>query len=563
MHFGFGGVGPTAGATEKTSTAKASQTRFVLADATLAMRTLGHPTSLTTLSYSLPTNSGAAIVPLLRVEDNTLPEDGKNEPTLYGAAMRRYGRGWALFLPRTIEARADGATFQQNLSAFIADASAGKWLTLNVAAIQAAYQNASRQQNVDWQMLQEALFPADEPKKLPVVPDEAQLILSIDDAKAINSTWIQIEAAPNNADLQASGRALIYLLTARALWQQDNDDATPNADTKLAALWGTSSTARETLWQTQSDGPAADMTRWWNGVFALSAALPPIPTSYQVQLIEFSYARPALEATQWWQNINVTADKNLRKVVAQAGPAAQQMAQQHQDDPPLLSYWETDSGTRYFLQLTPIQAASQQFPPSPQKWGMPLRTITSNNSVVSTWLVPVGSGEEMPFGVVPQPIIWPEYNSVQPKLFWVFSQFWSGEMVQQYGFTQDTSRVVMASYLTVRTRHEANIITEEYSDWHLAFVHANAIYLRCIVHYPLPSWQAYTKQVKVKPVMNDEDEYRRNYWFDYASIAGFQETFATPTPSRIARLQAHLSLKFWLDGGEVPDWMMVWPMFSH
>ena len=58
MHFGFGGVGPTAGATEKTSTAKASQTRFVLADATLAMRTLGHPTSLTTLSYSLPGTSG-------------------------------------------------------------------------------------------------------------------------------------------------------------------------------------------------------------------------------------------------------------------------------------------------------------------------------------------------------------------------------------------------------------------------------------------------------------------------------------------------------------------------
>ena len=65
-------------------------------------------------------------VPLLRVEENSAPADGRAEPTLYAAAMRSYGQGWALLVPRTIEARADGAQFQSNLSAFIAAARAGQ-----------------------------------------------------------------------------------------------------------------------------------------------------------------------------------------------------------------------------------------------------------------------------------------------------------------------------------------------------------------------------------------------------------------------------------------------------
>ncbi len=403
-------------------------------------------------------NSDAAVVPLLRVEDNTLPETKGVEPNFYAAAMRRYGRGWALFVPRIIEARADGAQFQQNLSAFVADASANKWQTLDVAAIQAAYQPASRQKDVDWKELREALHSAPvDPQKLPVVSEGAQLILSDTDVNAISSALEQVEAAPRDENLQTSGRALVYLLAARALWQLDSNDGTPGADAKLAALWGANSATRETLWQTQSDGPVADMTRWWNGVFALAAALPPIPTSYQVELIEFSYARPALEAAQWWKNIQGATDETLKKIVAQAGTGAQQMAQQHQDDPPLLSYWRTDGGTHYYLQLTPIQAASPKFPPSPQEWGMPLRNITSNNSVISTWLVPVGSGEEMPFGIVPQPIIWPEYNNVRPKLFWVFSQFWSGEIMRQSGFVQNTNHVVMGSYMSLRGRDTAGV----------------------------------------------------------------------------------------------------------
>ena len=498
--------------------------------------------------------SGAAVVPLLRVEDNTLSEDGKAEPTFYAAGMRRYGRGWALFVPRIIEARADGAMFQQNLDAFIVDASVGKWRTLDVVAIQAAYKPASQRQTVDWQTLRKSLFPADDPKKLPVVSEDAQLIISVDDAKTIGSALKQIEAAPNDDGLQTSGRALVYLLAARALWQLDSDDSTPNADTKLSALWATSSAARETLWQTQSGGPTADMARWWNGVFALGAALPPIPTSYQIELIEFSYARPAFESAQWWRNMS-GGDETLKKVVAQAGPAAQQMAQQHQDDPQLLSYWRTNSGTRYYLQLTPIQAASPKFPPAPQKWGMPRREFTSDNVIASTWLVPVGSEEAMPFGIVPQPIIWPEYNSVRPKLFWVFSQFWSENVIRQGGFIQDVSHVVMAPSLTQKTIYKSGITTEEYSGWSLSFVSTDAIYLQCIVHYPLSSWQAYTKQVRAEKTRSSENDYRRDYWVSYSPLSGFQETFAFPTPSRVARLQAHLSIKFWLDNATVPDWM--------
>ncbi len=502
---------------------------------------------------ALLTASGAAVVPLLRVEDNTLPEDGKAEPTFYAAAMRRYGRGWALFLPRTIEARADGARFQQNLSAFIADASEGKWQTLDVAAIQAAYQPASRQQKVDWQKLHEALQPVGDPQVLPAVTDEAQLVLSLDDANAVGAALKQIEATPNDNGLQVSGRALVYLLAARALWQRDSNDATPNAEAKLAALWGTSSVARETLWKTQDSGPTANMTRWWNGVFALGAALPPIPTRYEPEIIEFSYARPALEAAQWWQGIQGAASE-MARVVALAGPATQQMAQQHQDDPPLLSYWKTQSGTNYFMQLAPVQVASDKFPPSPQDWGMPPLVITEGTYYDE--LLPVGSSNAMPLGIVPQPLVYPIQNSIRSQMFWLCSRVWSDDLAADWNFKQKRIDILLSSTMVSIERHRYAQVKTNYESYGL-FLKNDRIYLRYMLDPPIPSWPAFTKQMRTHPAGTEPDtgyDYRRDYSGLIFTGWTLQEVSSQATPARGARLQAHLLSEFWSENN-VPSWM--------
>ena len=498
--------------------------------------------------------SGAAVVPLLRVADNTLPENNKVEPTFYAAAMRRYGKGWALFLPRTIEARADGAQFQKNLSDFIAQASEGKWQTVPVAAIHAAYQSASRQRNVDWQQLRQALQPLGDQKVLPAVSDEAQLLLSLDDARAVDAALQQVAATSNDDGLQSSGRALVYLLAARALWQLDSDDGTPDADTKLAALWDTSSAAREQLWQTQSGGSTAAMTRWWNGVFALGAALPPIPTRYEPELIAFSYARPALEATQWWQGIQ-GAEGELSKIVALSGPAAQQMAQQHQDDPPLLSYWKTQSGTNYFMQLAPVQAASDKFPPLPQDWGMPPLVI--NKKTFYTQLIPIGGDNAMPLGTVSQPLVFPAGNSVRSQMFWLCSQIWSGDLEAGWKLRGNKRDILLSSMSVNIFRSESGIQVDTFAEEHGAFLKNEKVYLRYMLNPAMPSWDAFAKQLRTHPEGTEPDterDYRRDYSLFLFWNWGGQEVMSEITPARGARLQAHLQSKFWGEN-TAPFWM--------
>ena len=386
-------------------------------------------------------NVGMAGIPLLRVQDNTVPEKRGAEPTLYAGAMRRYGAGWALFVPRTIEARADGALFQSNLEGFIAAANENKWLSLPVGALSVAYATASQKRKVDWQSLREALRPALDEKQLPIVSDEAQVVLSLDDAKAIDAVASQADMAPKDNEMQERGRALVYLLAARALWQKDSDGGLPAAEAKLAALWDDSSAARQALWQSQSDGPATAMTRWWCGVLALGAALPLVPEKYAPELIAFSYAQPATEAAKWWQEVR-TEDEALKPIVTVAAQAANQMALQHKDDPLLLSYWKTESGTRYWMQLAPIQAASDKFPPLPQEWGMPIREIKDKYTNLSNLLVPLGSATAMPLGIVSQPLVYPNANKIVPEMFWLCSRFWSETIPRRWGVTQQENHVL-------------------------------------------------------------------------------------------------------------------------
>ena len=504
---------------------------------------------------ALLVDSGAAVVPLLRVEDNTLPENGKAEPTFYAAAMRRYGKGWALFMPRLIEARADGEQFQVNLQTFIEEANEGKWLTLPVTTIEKAYQSASQQQNPKWEELQNALHPNQSPKTLPGVSEDAQLILSIADADAVYAALEQVKASPNEEGLQSSGRALVNLLAARALWQLDSGNGAPFADAKLAALWGQSSAVRELLWKTQEGGPAATMTRWWNGVFALGAALPPIPTSYQTQLIEFSYARPALEASQWWQGVDAT-DRTLNVSASKAGQAAQEMAQQHQNDPPLLSYWQTDSGTRYFMQLAPVQAVSQRFPALPQEWGMPLRNNTTRISQFFGQLAPLGSNNAIPLNVVSQPITYSEANSVSAKTFWLCSRYWSGTIPNSWGMSQNQCDVLIEPGLT--DLEYDGIVLMETLYYYFPFLKEDRVMLKNYVHRPIPTWEAYLYVQKESGVVkNDRDAQRYFSRYNHEVLAKwlFNLTAVTLTPARVSRLQARLQLQFWLESSATPNWV--------
>ena len=502
-------------------------------------------------------NVGTAGVPLLRVQDNTAPEKRGAEPTLYAAAMRRYGVGWALFVPRTIEARADGALFQSNLQNFIVEASAGKWLSLPVSALGSAYAAASQKRKVDWQSLREALRPALDEQKLPVVSDEAQLVLSLDDAKAMDAVAAQADAAPT--DDQGRGRALVYLLAARALWQKDSDGGPPSAEAKLSTLWDASSAAREALWRTQGDGPAAAMTRWWCGAFALGAALPPVPVKYEPTLTAFSYAQPALEAAKWWQEVN-TVDETLKPVAIAATQAATQMAQQHKDDPPLLSYWKTQSGTRCWMQLAPTQAASDKFPPLPQEWGMPMRTVKESADHLSTLLVPVGSDNAMPLGLVARPLVYPEANTVRPKMFWLCSQLWSGVMPANWSLQQQNSFVLLSPLLSSLDTSRSRWITVEGVDQGYAeFLKDDKVYSRYALQRPLPSWEAYLRQGRTTTVKDDLGMKESDYSFRYAEVVNgkwiSQEYIAKVTPARVSRLQAHLLMTFWTDGQTIPQWM--------
>ena len=499
--------------------------------------------------------SGPAVVPLLRVQDNTAPTKNTAEPVLYAAAMRRYGAGWALFVPRTIEARADGALFQKNLEGFIAAANENKWLSLPVSALGSAYAAASQKRKVDWQSLRGTLRPALDEQQLPLVSDEAQLVLSLDDAKAVDAVTAQADAAPT--DDQERGRALVYLLAARALWQKDNDDGAPAADAKLAALWDASSTARQALWQSQSDGPAAAMTRWWCGVFALGAALPPVPTRYEPTLIAFSYAQPALEAGKWWQDVN-TADEALKSVVAVAAQAAMQMAQQHKDDPPLLSYWKTDSGTRYWMQLAPIQAASNQFPPLPQEWGMPMREVSNKYTNLSNLLVPVEHANAMPMGAVPQPLVYPDSNKIIAEMFWRCSRFWSDAIPHRWGLSQAKSRILLSPLLPSVWVSPLGDKVEKVDGTYSSFAQGNKIYFRFQVHYPNPSWSAFIHQFRIL-LPNQKPQTKQDYAdeYDFISFGEWpaQEFSASPTPARVTRLQAHLQLTFWVEDATTPQWI--------
>ena len=108
-------------------------------------------------------------VPLLSVTDLTAATNGeKNEPPLYAAMMAPYGDGWAMMVPRTIEARADGATFGRNLDAFLAalpssTTSNEAWTSVAADAVEMAHRRTLQNRSVDWNKLAsafgEALLP--------------------------------------------------------------------------------------------------------------------------------------------------------------------------------------------------------------------------------------------------------------------------------------------------------------------------------------------------------------------------------------------------------------------
>ena len=110
--------------------------------------------------------SQGAGVPLLSVTDLSASTEKKPDQTpLYAAMLAPYGQGWALVLPRTLEARADGPTFARNLDQFVADlpqtnSSADAWTSVSASAIETAHRQKRQGRAVEWEELALALRAA-------------------------------------------------------------------------------------------------------------------------------------------------------------------------------------------------------------------------------------------------------------------------------------------------------------------------------------------------------------------------------------------------------------------
>ena len=323
--------------------------------------------------------------PLLRVCDVT----AQDKP-LYASALLAFGRGFALFVPQNIENRSDGAQFKHNLSNFIAQVQAGKWLTLPIAPVREAFEQGAGKSEMEMTpLIQAATQALDEPKDedgAPATEDgEAPLLLRREELQTLQTLW---QNANKSDEDEARAKGVVLELAARsAMTQTQEGGPVPAQSVQVKQLLSSDPQGRQGLFSTQEGGPHAATTRWWCGVFALCATIAPLstqpPGSLWPEPVAFSFAQPALEAAKWWSGggggTETSAPSSLVAGVAELTPAqitkcvvaVQKMAKTHKDDPPLLMAWQTGSGAKWKLLLTPMEAASDRFPALTKDWGVP------------------------------------------------------------------------------------------------------------------------------------------------------------------------------------------------
>jgi hypothetical protein len=527
--------------------------------------------------------------PLLRVEDPTFgPVNGPARP-LYIAAARRFGLGWALFAPRHIEMRGDGAQFWANLSQFMKEAQNGQWLSLP------AYKS---QENSKWEHLQQSLSST--------TPNAARNTVEVPvpqtEAKILESVWNEAGTdAVHDEATQSRANALLYLLLARSSWQSDSAEEPYRTPDDVAALWGPNPKSRLNFFETQEGGEGENLARWWNGVLALGAAVPPVPTSSEPSLYPFSYVAPAREAFKWWSREGIPIEETradeinvikgtgeygdegeeqaaqdeltawptglTEKQIAQSVDSVRNMARLHRNDPALMSSWLTPGGTRYFMQLSPLQAASPKFPALVEEWGSPsISTINPNTkvSIPVMWkaLVPLNSPLAMPYNGGPSPIMHNPANQIVPNMIWRCSQFWSDRVAPEWGWHKSEVHVQIQPVYSYYANYQISSLrrfTQPNMFPGMITPHdENGIaQMTMLVHLPVATLDAYMRQPKGQM---REVKYRKMldgtqalYVDGLESDYEFSDDVGRIIPARMARVSSHQILASALMGRDDPD----------
>ncbi|RYG64291.1 hypothetical protein EON80_19495 [bacterium] len=397
--------------------------------------------------------------------------------------------------------------------------------------------------------------------------------------------------AEEAAQVRANG--LLYLLLARMAWLTDGDGGLPPAPDDVAVLWSSQPQKRLELFASQRGTAAEPLVRWWNGVLALGAAIPAVPTSNQVRIFPFSYAAPAHEAIAWWSGqglplINEATGEPVllgKPVNWASGVTVQQVAlniadvrameKQHLEDPELISSWLTPGGTRYYMQVSALQVALPQFPPSVAEWGVPtMRPVAQSFN----FLVPLDAPEAMPYDGRINPIMHNPVNRTRTEAMWRCSSIWSDQIAGSWGWQNRDVHIQLRPVLIDRqitpdgfgSRYGDN---EEHVGAQ-AYIENGIIKYYCRVNRPLATYEAHLRQPpppgggiagqsKTQLPGVPRNTNNAGNAFDHYGEGMFKlmlnteltivEGSMTTIPARFSRLTSHQILATALKGRDDPD----------
>ena len=294
-----------------------------------------------------------------------------------------------------------------------------------------------------------------------------------------------------------------------------------------------------------------------------------------MRLRAFSFARQAQEAATWWQGASCPlADGSTNPgEAAKAGASAAKMMGLHKGDPPLLASWTTPQGTLCSMLLWPMHAVSDQFPPDPHQWGMPL--ADASNTSYDDLLVPWNDPRALPFGAVPHPIEYPSTNQVYPQMMWRCSSWWAQDLPHSLGFNSLPLRFTLQPVQEVETDDTQGFNVPGIASGHgappkggrtrnmyvglqQAQLEGNLIVVQAPFHPPVPTPEAYRLQKQSKAVEGGDNGFFEIY--NSGPLLLGQQTYAATLPGRVARMASWQEVARWCDGtpkrqDNQPQWL--------